>query len=474
MRYIQGTDRDQISMLPMCIDDFITDENPVRVVDAFVDSLNLAKLGFARSIPAGTGRPAYDPKDLLKLYCYGYRHNIRSSRRLEAETHRNLEVIWLLGGLKPDHKTISDFRKDNKVALKNAFKQFTLLCKDWGLFGAELVAVDGTKIRASNSRRASISPKKLNKQIEYTEDRINAYLEQLDSNNGDESDSPKLSKEEIQERIAQLKERKAGYQQLKQDIQEQKLNEISKTDPDARRMSVSNNGVDVSHNVQISVDGKHSLVVDFDVTSNVTDHGYLSIMAERAMKTLDVESIEVLADKGYYAADDLVKCEEIGATPYVPKQKVTNGKGFNAEKFLYNEEEDTYICPAGQNLYPGRFRDNGKYRTYKNARACRKCELRDQCTSSWNGRTITRHFAKKMLEEIDKRTNEQKDKYQQRQLIVEHPIGTIKRSFGLTHFLTRGNSAARAESSLAFLAYNMLRAINILGVKEILRRLAVV
>lgn len=474
MRYIKGTDRDQISMLPMCIDDFIADENPVRVIDAFVDSLDLEKAGFARSVPARTGRPAYDPKDLLKLYCYGYRHNIRSSRRLEEETHRNLEVLWLLGGLKPDHKTISDFRKDNKVALKNAFRQLVLLCRDWGLFGAELVAVDGTKIRASNSRRASISPRKLDKQIQHAEERINAYLEQLDSNDANEPDSPKLSKEEIQERIAQLKERKAGYQQLKQEMQEKGLNEISKTDPDARRMSVSNNGVDVSHNVQIAVDGKHSLVVDFDVTSNVTDHGYLSIMAENVMEILDVESIEVLADKGYYAADDLVRCEEIGATPYVPKQKITNSKGFSAEEFHYNESDDSYTCPAGQTLYPGRLRDKGKYRTYKNARACRTCELRDQCTSSWNGRTVIRHFAKKLLDEIDKRTSEQKDKYQQRQLIVEHPIGTIKRSFGLAHFLTRGNSAVRAESSLAFLAYNMLRAINILGVKEILRRLAVV
>jgi len=460
-------------MLPMCIDDFISDENPVRVIDAFVESLNLGELGFTKYTPARTGRPAFDPKDLLKLYCYGYRHSIRSSRKLEAETHRNLEVMWLIRNLKPDHKTIADFRKDNKAALRNAFRQFTLLCKDWKLFDAELVVVDGTKIKASNSRRANVSPQKLKKQIQYTDERINEYLAELDNNDVAEVDSPKLTREEIQKRLAELRERKEGYQQLQQEMKSQGVSEISRTDPDSRRMSVSNNGVDIAHNVQVVVDSKHSLVVDCDVTSDNTDHGHLSSMAQSAMELLSVDEIEALADKGYYSADDLLKCEKAKITTYVPKQKTGNPTGgYTADEFHYNPEEDIYICPGGQTLLPGRFRENNTLRDYTNHEACEQCKLRDKCTTSKKGRTITRNMAKPLLDEIEQRTKASKDKYRLRQLIVEHPFGTVKRSFGFTHFLTRGNAAVRAETSLAFLAYNLTRVINILGVKEILRRLA--
>jgi transposase len=477
MAYIQGEDRYQITLFPEAIDDYITSDNPVRVIEAFVNSLDMKELGFLRTEPNVVGRPAYDPRDLLKLYLYGYMNRIRSSRRLETEAGRNLELIWLLRKLKPDFKTIADFRKDNAKALKGVFKQFTLLCKDWDLYGKEVIAVDGSKFRASNSKRNNYNQKKIQRHLKYINEKINSYLKELDSNDQEEAGIHVPNAEEIQKRIEELEGRRDKYISMQQQMEETGATEISTTDPDARLMAVNNNGIEVSYNVQTAVDQKHKLVVDSEVINNPADQGQLYNMTKQAKETLEVEEIKVLADKGYYATKDLIECEANGIETYVPRQKFTGNienAEFQSDKFKYDEEQDVYICPAGQTLYPGKIREvrEVKYQVYKNNRACNQCELKDKCSKSSKGRTIYRNIEQKRLDEIERRTKVNKQLYQQRQMIVEHPFGTIKRIWGFNYFLTRGLKSVQTENKLHFLAYNMRRVINILGVEEIVRRLA--
>jgi transposase len=474
-----GEDRSQITLFPEAVDDYITSDNPVRVIEAFVSSLNMQELGFLRTDPNVTGRPAYDPKDLLKLYLYGYMNRIRSSRRLETEAGRNLELFWLLRRLKPDFKTIADFRKDNPKAIKGVFKQFNMLCKDWDLYGKQVIAVDGSKFRASNSKRNNFTEKKIKRQLKYLDEKIDIYLNELDNNDADEIDIHLPSEAEIKKRIEELKSRKDKYLNMQEEMKATGATEISTTDPDARLMAVNNNGVEVSYNVQTAVDQKHKLVVDSEVINNPADQGQLSNMAKKAKEVLEAEEIKVLADKGYYATKDLVECETNGIETYVPKQRFTGNvenTDFQPDKFKYDKEQDIYICPAGQVMHPGRIReDKGvKYQVYKNNRACKQCPLKDQCSKSSSGRTIHRNLAQERLDEIDRRTRENKELYLQRQMIVEHPFGTVKRIWGFSYFLTRGVESVRAENKLHFLAYNMRRVINILGVEEIVRRLALV
>ena len=356
MGYIIGEDRNQIMLFPEYIDEYITEENPVRVIDAFVMALDIKELGFQRAIPAAVGRPPFNPRDLLKLYLYGYLNRIRSSRKLENETLRNIEVMWLLKKLSIDFKTISDFRKDNKSALKNVFKQFTQLCSNWGLFGKELVAVDGTKIRASNSKRNNFSAKKLDRHIKYIDEKVEEYMQCLDATDKEEQPvDRKISTEEIKKRIEELKNRKVKYEEMKNNISETGETEISTTDKDARLMAVNNNGVDVCYNVQAVTDSKNKLVIDYDVINNPADLGQLSSMVEKAKEALDVEEIEALADKGYYQAEDLKACEAGRITTYVSKQVYSNATGereYYSDKFKYDTGKDIYICPHDEILYP--------------------------------------------------------------------------------------------------------------------------
>lgn len=477
MAYVKGEDRNQITLFPEAVDDYIASDNPVRVIEAFVNSLDMQKLGFQRAEPKNTGRPPYDPRDLLKLYLYGYLNRIRSSRRLETEAGRNLELLWLLRKLKPDFKTIADFRKDNSKSLKEVFKQFTLLCKEWDLYGKEVIAVDGSKFRASNSKRNNFNQKKIQRHLKYIEEKINSYFNKLDSNDQDEADIHVPNAEEIQKRIEELKSRKEKYIAMQQQMEETGATEVSTTDPDARLMAVNNNGVEVSYNVQTAVDQKYKLVVDSEVINNPADQGQLSNMAKQAKEVLEVDEIKVLADKGYYSTNDLIECETNHIETYVPKQRFTGNIAnfdFQADKFHYDQEQNIYLCPAGQILYPGRIREaNGvKYQDYKNYRACKDCPLKNQCTRAQKGRTISRNLAQPLLDEIDQRTRENRKLYVQRQMIVEHPFGTVKRIWGYNHFLTRGLVSVNVENKLHLLAYNLRRVINILGVEEIVRRLA--
>ncbi len=478
MPYIEGENRNQVTLFPESIEDYISTDNPIRVIDEYVEQLDMVKLGFKFSKCPSIGRPPYRPQDLLKLYIYGYLNRIRSSRRLEHESKRNLELIWLLRKLSPDFKTIADFRKDHKKAIKQVYRDFNKLCDEWGLYGKEMVAIDGSKFKASNSKRNNYSKKKLERQLKYIDEKIDKYLEDLEENDDVESVDRQPSSEEIQERLKQLRERKNKYEGYQKILEEKGENELSTTDPDARLMNSNNNGLDVAYNIQATVDAKHKLVSDFEVTTEPNDLGQSDDMALRTKEFYEVEELEVLADKGYYCAEDLKQCVKNGITPYVSKQNYSNGTGdqeFYPGKFRYDKEKDIYICPCGEELRYWRTRRNRDKKVlgydYNNYQACASCSYKERCTRSSKGRSIFRHVDQNFLDTIDAQTAANKDKYRLRALIVEHPFGTIKRSWNAYYFLTRGKYSVGAEMALSFMAYNLTRAISVLGVEEIVKRL---
>ena len=460
MAYIQGEDRQQITLFPEAIDDYISEENLVRVIEAYVNTLNIAELGFLKAEPKETGRPAYNPKDLLKLYIYGYMNRIRSSRRLETEAGRNLELLWLLHKLKPDFKTVADFRKDNKEAIKNVFKNFSRLCKEWELYGKQVVAVDGSKFRGSNSKRNNYNEKKIQRQLKYIDEKVNTYLEELDNNDNSEANIHIPSSEKIKQRINELNQRKVKYTAMQERMASTGETEISTIDPDARLMKANNNGIDVSYNVQTVVDQKYKLIVDTEVINNPADQGQLNDIAIKAMQIFEVEEIKAIADKGYYSTNDLIKCEDNRIETYVAKPRAsvnTPDPKFSQEHFKYDKEQNHYICPTDQVLYASRIRkvNNVDYQDYKNYRACRNCEMKEHCTKSQKGRLISRNLNQEFLDNVDKRTKANKELYMQRQMLVEHPFGTIKRVWGYSYFLTRGIKSVATENKLHFLAYNL-------------------
>jgi len=476
MGYIEGEDRNQIILFPESIDEYVSDNNSIRIIDEYIQQLDLKSLHFKRAATPLMGRPPYHPKDMLKLYLYGYLNRIRSSRRLEQEAIRNLEVIWLLRKLKPDFKTIADFRKDNKKALKKVFRDFTRLCDEWELFGKELVAIDGSKFRACNSKKNNYNTKKLERHLKYLDEKIENYIQELDHHDMAEASLKKPDAKAIAERIQQLRDRKEKYESYQRKLKQSGENEISTTDPDARLMANHNN-VEVSYNVQTTVDAKHKLIADFKVTQKPNDLGELDNMALRAKKLFGNKTFEVLADKGYYQAKDLKKCAENGITVYITKQTYANGtkdQVFYADQFKYDPEINVYLCPAGKELHYYRARKkDGKIigYEYRNDAACKDCKFKARCTSAKKGRSICRHADQDFLDRIDSQTKRNMKKYKLRQMIVEHPFGTIKRGWGAYFFLTKRKVSVSAEISLSFLAYNFKRAINILGTEEILRRL---
>ncbi len=475
MNYIQGINRYQESLIPLCPEDYIDAENPVRVIDAFVDTLNMEELEFIHARLASTGRSPYNPKDLLKLYFYGYMNRIRSSRRLEKETYRNLEVIWLIKGLKPDFKTIADFRKNNTVAIKRVFKKFVMICKDWDLFSQELIAVDGSKFKAWNGKKKNFNKKKLKQKLEYLDEKITEYLQLLDDNDREKPERD-LTKEEINNRIQELKERKEIYEDYKELLEEGEVTQISLTDSEARSMK-NNQKVEVCYNVQSVIEEKNKLMIDFEVTNKVKDLGMLGTMSKRAKEILGVDTLEVLADKGYYKSIDLKECVDNGIIPYIPKPADSNAKthkSFPASMFTYDRERDLYVCPAGEELtfktlYTKKDKEIKRYYNYD---VCRECEIRDQCTKAEkNGRLIDHWLHKDLADEIEERTKANLDKYRKRQMLVEHPFGTVKRGMDAYYVLTKGMKSVGAEIGLLFCVYNMKRVMNLLGVEEMVRRL---
>jgi transposase len=475
--HIQGIHRSQQIMFPESLDEYIGDENPVRFLDAFVDGLDLPALGFEHAVTRETGRPPYHPGLLLKLYLYGYLNHFRSSRRLEKEANRNVELMWLLRKLAPDFKTIADFRRNNGRAIREVCRQFTLLCRQWGLFGGELVAIDGSKFKAVNSRSRNFTRRKLKRLVERIDEKIERYLQELDENDEQEPNIYKPTAQELREKIEALKKHRQEHQALQQQLEESGERQISLTDPDARSMPVGKGrGTEVAYNVQVSVDAQHKLIVDHEVTNKATDLGQLSPMALRAKEVLQVETLEVVADMGYYDGQHIKACLEEGITPYIPKANTSANSRlglYGKRDFRYDADHDCYCCPAGQALY-FRFQttESGRDIRYYATRACQGCELRPRCTRNQGGRRMTRWVDEALLDEMARRVRAEPEKVKRRKAIAEHPFGTIKHAMNQGYFLTRGLANVRCEMSLTVLAYNIKRVINILGAQKMVGALA--
>ena len=475
MGYIKGEDREQITLFPEVIDDYISAENPVRFIEAFVNKLDCEKLGFQHAIVNSTGRPPYHPADLMKLYIYGYLNRIRSSRRLEKEAGRNLELMWLLKKLQPDFKTIADFRKNNLSAIKQVYREFTVLCKKLELFGAELVAIDGSKFKAVNSKKHNYNEKKLQRALKEIDEKIAGYLRELDEQDKAESVDKRATAEQLQEKIATLEKRSGQYQELLEKLSESGETQISTTDTDSRKMPVNNKGTDICYNVQSVVDAKHKLIVDIEVTNDVTDQQQLHEMASRAKEVLEVKSLEVLADTGYYNAESVKACEEDNITAYIPKPHPSAHKKeglFSKEDFHYHVDKDCYSCPAGQTLsYRFSTIEQERSLRYYATSACNSCAIKGQCTTNKKGRRITRLADESIMEAMQQRLAAQPEKYRLRKQIVEHPFGTMKRWMESGYFLLKGLEKVRAEIRLTALAYMITRVTNILGVEKMIAAL---
>ena len=477
MDFIRGVTRNQVILFPETVEDYITEDNPVRFIDAFAASLDLGKLGFTRVGPAETGRPAYDPADLLRLYLYGYLNRVRSSRMLEREAKVNLEVMWLLGKLTPDFKTIADFRRDNLAAIKAVCREFTLLCRKLKLFGGELVAIDGSKFKAVNNRRRNFNEARLTKAIKALEEKIDGYLGSLDEADAAEPDptEPRPKAADLRKKIAELQQRKAKYQALKKGLQESGEKQVSLTDPDARSMVMHHRSTEVGYNVQTVVDEQHQLIVEHEVTNDPTDHAHLAEMAVRAKETLGVEQLEVVADMGYYDGAEVKQCAEAGITTYIPKPitSVNQKRGlFTKQDFVYDEAKDCYVCPAAEELtyrYES-FELNRQIRYYTTPK-CAGCPIKSKCTTNQRGRRISRWVDEKLLEDMARRVRARPEVMRRRQQLSEPPFGTIKRAMGHGYFLMRGLNKVGAEMSLTVLSYNIKRVMNIIGVKKMIEAL---
>jgi len=467
-RFIAGADRGQSTLLPECLDDWIDENNPVRVIDAFVDALDLANLGFIGVKPAATGRPAYHPSVLLKLYIYGYLNRVQSSRRLEREAGRNVEAMWLTGRLAPDHKTIADFRKDNGRAIRKVCARFVGLCRTLGLLAEASVAIDGSKFKAVNNRDRNFTRAKMVRRMAQIEESVARYLHQLDSADRQEPPQARTTKTtRLKEKIAKLRQEMQRLETLEARMLETPDQQISLTDPDARSMATSGRGSGVvGYNVQTAVDTRHHLIVAHDVTNVGTDRSQLARMAKETKATLETESLDVVADRGYFNSAEILACEEAGITVTLPKPQTSGNKAkgrFVKQDFRYVAEEDAYICPANEKLiYRYTNEEDGlTLRRYWTS-ACQTCAIKHRCTTG-RERRITRWVHEPVLEAVQRRLDEHPEKMRQRRETVEHPFGTIKARMGATHFLMKTLPRVATEMALHVLAYNLTRVMNILG-----------
>ena len=467
-RFVEGEDRGQSTLFPERLDDYIADDNPVRVIDVFVNELDLGELGFERVHPQATGRPGYHPATLLKLYIYGYLNRIQSSRRLERETHRNVELIWLTGRLMPDFKTIADFRKDNGKAIRQVCREFIELCRRLELFTQAVVAIDGSKFKAVNSKERNDTRASMKRRIARVEEHIERYLSLLDD--ADRAAPPVRDTKvpDLEEKIASLK---AEMRRLKK--RELKLlahpdKQLSETDPDARLMKKGGMGSQVGYNVQTAVDVEHKLIVAHDVTNAPIDRQQLSSMAKRARRAVVSEALTVLADRGYYKGEEIRECYLTGIKALVPKPLTSGNKAtglYDKQDFHYDAQKDAYTCPAGEGL-PRRHSSIEKGRTihtyYASALVCRECELKSRCTRG-NERRVRRWEHEGVLDAMAEELRNTPDAMPMRARTSEHPFGTIKLWMGSSHFLMKQLKNVRTEMSLHVLAYNLRRLISIKG-----------
>ena len=472
-RFVEGTDRGQSTQFPECLGDWISEDNPVRVIDVFVDELDLAELGFNGVEPEVTGRPSYHPSVLLKLYIYGYLNRIQSSRRLEREAGRNVEVMWLTGRLAPDHKTIADFRKDNGTAIRKVCARFVALCRMMGLLTQASVAIDGSKFKAVNNRDKNFTRAKMDRRMAQIEESVGRYLQQLDTADRQEpSEALKTKTSHLKEKIAKLKEQMHGLEVLRVQMLATPDQQISLTDPDSRSMATSGRGSGVvGYNVQVAVDTANHLIITHEVTNVGTDRSQLSAVAKQAKATLEVESLDAVADRGYFSSEQILACEKAGITVTLPKPMTSHSKAegrFGKQDFRYLVAEDVYVCPAGERLtYSFTTKENGLVLYRYSTNACQSCPIKNSCTTG-KERRITRWEHEHILEAVQRRLDEHPKKMRQRRETVEHPFGTIKARMGATHFLMKTLPRVAAEMALHVLAYNMTRVINIMGTKPLI------
>ena len=468
-RFVEGSDRGQSTLFPECVADWIGEDNPVRVIDVFVEELDLAELGFGGVDPEVTGRPSYHPAVLLKLYIYGYLNRVQSSRRLEREAGRNVEVMWLTGRLAPDHKTIADFRKDNGRAIRQVCARFVALCRALGLLTQASVAIDGSKFKAVNNRDRNFTRAKMERRMAQIEESVARYLQQLDTADRQEpSEALKTKTSRLKEKIAKLKEQMQRLAKLRVRMLAAPDQQISLTDPDARSMATSGRGSGVvGYNVQVAVDTAHHLIITHEVTNVGTDRSQLAHVSKETKATLGAESLDVVADRGYFNSEEILACENAGITVTLPKPMTSNSKAqgrFGKQDFRYVAQQDVYICPAGERLaYHYTTEENGLVLRRYWTNACQSCAIKHSCTTG-KERRITRWEHERVLEAVQRRLDEHPEKMRQRRETVEHPFGTIKSWMGSTHFQMKTLKHVDTEMALHVLAYNMKRVMRILGV----------
>jgi transposase len=467
MRHIQGENRHQTSLLPPSLEDFVATDHPVRVIDALVDKLDLASLGFAKAVPKDTGRKPYDPGDLLKLYIYGYLNQVTTSRRLERECHRNLEVLWLLGRLAPDFKTIADFRKDNGPAIRQACRTFIQFCRQAGLLSGRLVAIDGSKFKAAASKDQTLTRKQLNRDRAKIEQRVARYLARLDEADQEDAEMD-LERERVQVALHRLEQ----LDRYEQAMDAGDRNEHCATEPEARLMRSGRDGMVLGYNIQSAVDGDTGLIVHHDVTQDAGDNRQLQPMAEQAKAELGSDELTVLADAGYSNGEQLAVCEAQGITATVPRRIVPNSNKAFYQKadFDYDLKRNHYRCPAGQVLRYVTDDKRRKLHLYKRS-GCNQCSLQAQCAKS-NNRIITRHFYEAAFERSEARLQADPSLKTQRMAIVERPFAMLKQAMALRRFVCRGMAGVRSEMAIAVTGYNLKRMTNRIGVPQMLALLA--
>ena len=477
-RFVEGSDRQQSSLLPAALDDYVTEDNPVRVVEAFIEELDLGTLGFEGVRPAATGRPSYHPSTMLKIYLYGYLNRVQSSRRLEREAQRNIELMWLTGRLAPDFKTIANFRRDNGPAIRAVCGQFVELCRRLNLFTKAIVAIDGSKFKAVNNRDKNFTVTKVAKRMEQVDASIERYLAALDRADREDSDIAEARTTRIKDKIAGLRRQMQALKEMEEQVQAAPDKQVSLTDPDARSMATSGRGTGmVGYNVQTAVDAEHHLIVTHDVTNLGYDRTQLEPMALKAQAATGCAELTALADRGYFSGEQVLACEGTGVLPCIPKTDTSGAskRGFFTRlDFTYDAKKDHYTCPAGQLLTKSRRRPTRQdsMDEYRHLTACFTCPLRPQCTPDKLKR-FRRWQHEAVLDQMQARLDRMPHAMGVRRQTVEHPFGTLKAWMGSTHFLTKTLVKVRTEMSLHVLAYNIKRMFQILGVGPLLEAIRV-
>jgi transposase len=471
--FIEGADRAQTTLLPECLDDWVDESNPVRFIDAFVDGLDLKEMGFESVDPAATGRPGYHPSVPLKLYVYGYLNRVHSSRRLEREAQRNLEVMWLLGRLAPDFKTIADFRKDNGPAIKKVCARFIEVCRKLDLLKTASVAIDGSKFKAVNNRDKNFTKAKVERRRKQLEESVSRYLSQLDTADLQESSTAiTLKRIRLKDKLEKLHSEMEKLNALEKQMLAQPDEQISLTDPDSRSMATSGRGSGVvGYNVQTAVDTEHHLIIAHEVTNVGNDTAHLANIAEQAKAILAVDKLEAVADRGYFDGEQILSCARAGIEVTLPKPQRSGSKSegrFGKQDFVYLAKENVYRCPAGEKLsYRHSVHDNGQKLGRYWTTACAECALKPRCTTA-KLRVISRWENENVLEDVQERLDLNPDAMRTRREVVEHPFGTLKMRMGATHFLCTTLPKVATEMALCVLGYNLTRVINIVGVARMM------